>query len=196
MHDIHCVNTEINNVRKTRKMKFPKKLSIFASACPYRWSSWHGFRGNIKDFFLTFKCAWQRMTKGYCTCDTFSGTDNIVEHAIGILTEMRNNTCSYPDSEFESMEAWLQFLDDILDDLEYSIMDTDEINYLRPQAQIIWDRYPLEKGTFFRRSNYTVSESKIMRAYYDEEDRIVRDQERVAAEAMAALFKHGKSVWY
>ena len=80
-------------------------LNIFEKT-PYRW--WQIWK-IIKFYFGTLKCAWQRMTKGYCYRDVYDLSEFYLELFSASLNELSKTAHGYP-LDFEDMETWRDYL--------------------------------------------------------------------------------------
>lgn len=85
-------------------------LNIFEKA-PYRW--WQIWK-ITKFYFGTLKCAWQRVTKGYCYRDIYELNEFYLELISASLKELSKTTHGYP-LDFEDMETWQDYLKEMAD---------------------------------------------------------------------------------
>lgn len=85
-------------------------LNVFEKA-PYRW--WQIWK-IIKFYFGTLKCAWQRMTNGYCYRDVYDLSEFYLELFSASLNELSKTAHGYP-VDFEDMETWQNYLKEMAD---------------------------------------------------------------------------------
>lgn len=85
-------------------------LNVFEKA-PYRW--WQIWK-IIKFYFGTLKCAWQRMTKGYCYRDVYDLSEFYLELFSASLNELSKTAHGYP-LDFKDMETWQNYLKEMAD---------------------------------------------------------------------------------
>ena len=97
-------------------------LNIFERA-PYRW--WQIWE-IIKFYFGTLKCAWQRMTKGYCYRDVYDLSEFYIELFSASLKELSETTHGYP-LDFKDMETWRDYLKEMA---EHFLAASTNIQYM------------------------------------------------------------------
>lgn len=97
-------------------------LNIFEKA-PYRW--WQIWK-IIKFYFGTLKCAWQRMTKGYCYRDVYDLSEFYIELFSASLKELSETTHGYP-LDFKDMETWRDYLKEMA---EHFLAASTDIQYM------------------------------------------------------------------
>jgi hypothetical protein len=97
-------------------------LNIFEKA-PYRW--WQIWE-IIKFYFGTLKCAWQRMTKGYCYRDVYDLSEFYIELFSASLKELSETTHGYP-LDFKDMETWRDYLKEMA---EHFLAASTDIQYM------------------------------------------------------------------
>lgn len=114
-----------NHAIDTRIMANNIKASVFQF--PWAWNSINGFFRNITYFFTNLRMAWQRAVNGYCERDVWNCGDQLIIYIIALLTDFRNNTNCWPDYMFESFEDWIAYIDNIIDLLEFSAMDSENL---------------------------------------------------------------------
>ena len=115
---------DIDRVNELPKRKLPEDIDLNISVFRNRWSwkTWHGFWGNIKEFFYALRPAWHRATKGYCRMDTWNVDYTLTVYLIKVLTEYRNVTNGSPVM-FDSFEEWIAAIDECIDQLVFSMRE-------------------------------------------------------------------------
>lgn len=119
--DFEAFNHAIN----MRTVSDSIKASVFQF--PWSWKSINGFFRNIAYFFTNLRMAWQRAINGHCERDMRNCGDQIITYMITILTDFRNSTNCWPDYMFESFEDWVAYIDNIIDLLEFSGLDPEDL---------------------------------------------------------------------
>ena len=125
MGDILAINTEENYNQGTRVCKLPS-MSVYTFDC--RWNTWRGFWNNIRQWFDNRKAAKQRAKLGYCYGDIWNCGNNICQRMAHMLTQYRNKCNSWPDKSFSTFKEWIEYIDEIIDLLEFAETDPDELN--------------------------------------------------------------------
>ena len=97
-------------------------LNIFERA-PYRW--WQIWK-IIKFYFGTLKCAWQRMTKGYCYRDVYDLSEFYIELFSASLKELSETAHGYP-LDFKDMKTWRDYLKEMA---EHFLAASTNIQYM------------------------------------------------------------------
>ena len=87
------------------------ELNVFTNGyLPWHPSNWWS---NIKDFFRSFRRAWQRATKGYSDGDLWDLDFYYSNLMIASLSEFRAKVIGFP-AYMESIEEWYAILDKII----------------------------------------------------------------------------------
>ena len=176
----------INLENERPKRCVQNRCSVFTYS--WKWNTWYGFWHNIAQFFDNIGAAWQRATKGYCAGDLWNFDIYLADYLINTLTEFRNTTQSWNDRRFESFEEYIEYIDGIIDDLEYARLDPDEINpYYSDWVEIFSQGKP---GTAL-----TEEEKAMMLAYNEEECDIHRKQVAAMQRALLELSEHIDTMW-
>lgn len=159
------------------------RCSVFTY--PWKWNTWHGFWRNIAQFFDNLAAAWQRATKGYCAGDLWNYDITLVDYLINTLTAFRNTTQSWNDRLFASYEEFIDYLDDIIDELEYARLDPDTINPLYEEWSKLSGRYiELED-----------EERELVKRYNEEERNILMKQKLAVQKALSLLSEIVDDLW-
>jgi hypothetical protein len=155
---------------------------------PWKWNTWHGFWHNIAQFFDNLSAAWQRATKGYCAGDLWNFDTYLADYLVNTLTAFRNTTQSWNDNEFDSFEEYIDYIDDIIDELEYARQDPDDINpYYADWMEISQHNIPY--------AEWTEEDRAIMMKYNEEERRIYLTQKAAMQRALIKLSEHIDTMW-
>ena len=162
------------------------RCSVFTY--PWKWNTWYGFWRNITQFFDNIGAAWQRATKGYCAGDLWNFDVYLADYLINTLTEFRNTTQSWNDRRFESFEEYIEYIDGIIDDLEYARLDPDEINPYYSD----WEEISSQGKPY---TALTEEEKAIILAYSEEERDIHRNQVAAMQRALIELSEHIDTMW-
>lgn len=183
-------NTQAINIDTTNdlpKRKTPKELRNSVFRFNYSWKTWRGFWNNIVYFFRCWRPAWDRATKGYCRMDTWDADYSITTYLINVLIEYRNSTDGGPDGEFATFEEWIAFIDEIIDDLIYSIEDPDKLN----KYNGLYDSFAIKNS-----SEWNEVEREVFDKYI-EEVKLVYDKQRKARErAFVRLGIYLPHIWW
>lgn len=126
MSDIQAINLDEEEYERVPR-ELPKDIELNQSVfrCDYKWTTWHGFWENIKEFFFSWEPAWHRATKGYCRMDTWNVDYTLTAYLIKVLIEYRNVTNGWPYPQFETFEQWIAEIDLCIDRLIFSMRDID-----------------------------------------------------------------------
>lgn len=171
----------INLENELPKRCVKNRCSVFTYS--WKWNTWYGFWHNIAQFFDNIGAAWQRATKGYCAGDLWDFDIYLADYLINTLTEFRNTTQSWNDRRFESFEEYVEYIDGIIDDLEYARLDPDEINPYRDD----WEEL-FKQGKPY--NALTEEEKAILLAYNEEERDIYQKQVMAMQRALIKLSEH------
>ena len=95
------------------------KLSVFCN-CPFKW---YKFRETIPWFFRSFKCAYQRITKGFCFRDIWNIDLYLLELLPQIFDSFRENTSAYPSDMTE--EEWNNYLIEMAESFRKANVEND-----------------------------------------------------------------------
>lgn len=155
---------------------------------PYSWRSWRGFWGNIRYLFTRRKYIKQRGRLGYCDLDVWNCGDHIIEQMLVMLTEYRNTTKCWPDQYFTTFEEWIAHIDEIIDLLEFALLDTEENNQFYPAWKETWEWTKEQKDT----REYT----EIFDKYCTEVNRLYKAQIAAREEAFALLAPYIHLIWW
>ena len=169
MYDTHNIA-----FKKALQKEVKNECSVFVY--PWKWNCWHGFWSNIHYFFRNFAYAWQRATKGYCYPDVVEADYSITNYLINLLTEFRNSTQTFP-MDFSNYEDWIACIDDIINSLEFSRKDREELNGFAEQYKAITNQY----------ENMTEEEKSILGKYWEEDTMIAKMQIEARQAAMERL---------
>lgn len=174
---------QINLENNPPKRSVKNKCSVFTYS--WKWNTWYGFWHNIAQFFDNLAAAWQRATKGYCAGDLWNFDITLVDYLINTLTAFRNTTQSWNDRLFVSYEEFIDYLDDIIDELEYARLDPDTINPLYEEWSKLSGRYiELED-----------EERELVKRYNEEERKILNRQKASVQKALALLSEVVDDLW-
>jgi hypothetical protein len=182
---------------KSQELKFndrPKRempsvvhsLSVFNF--PYTWKSWYGFWHNIKIIPSLIRAGWHRATKGYCKMDTWDANSSILSYLVQLLVEFRNSTICFPDSEFETFEEWIAYIDEIIDHLVYVLTDDDELSAWHDN----WEKECCGKP----RNIWTAKEEGIYQQYMDEVKIIAQRKKEERLKALTMLSEQMGHLWW
>ena len=168
----------------------PKRIAINECSVftyPWKWNTWRGFWRNIAQFFDNLGAAWQRATKGYCVGDIWNLDYSVINYLINTLTEYRNTTVSWPDRlTFETYEEWIDYIDHIIDELEFARADRDEYNeYAAAYHAMGIKPY----------NQYTDEEKLLLGNYIDRDAELYRKQQSFARTAIIRLAEHLDDMW-
>lgn len=173
----------INLENELPKRCVKNRCSVFIY--PWKWNTWRGFWRNIAQFFDNIGAAWQRATKGYCAGDLWNFDITLVDYLINTLTAFRNTTQSWNDRVFASYEEFIDYLDDIIDELEYARLDPDTINPLYEE----WSK--LSNGW----ACLTDEEKELVHKYQAEESAILNRQKLAVQKALSLLSEIVDDLW-
>jgi hypothetical protein len=154
---------------------------------PYRWRSWRGFWGNIKAWFDNKGAAKQRAKQGYCVGDVWNAGNSIVDYIINVLCEYRNRTIAWPDQYFTTFDEWVAYIDEIIDLLDYSRQDADEL------IDFAGEFYEVLK---VKHEDRTDEQNALVEKYYKAEQEIYETQCAKRKVAFAKLSAHIDQIWY
>ena len=171
--------------KKQARRKVANGMSVYTY--PFSWRSWRGFWGNIRAWFDNRAAAKQRAKRGYCIGDVWRAGDTIVDYIINVLCEYRNRTNGWPDDYFTTFEEWIAYIDEIIDLLDYSRQDTDELNELTPQYDEI---------SKINRSDRTEEQNKLVEDFFKRCEEIYEDQCAKRKVAFAKLSAYINEIWY
>ena len=133
---------------------------------PHNWKRPSNWWGNIKDFFRSFKFAYQRITKGYCDYDLFSISDWFLEVFPDMIKEFRENTIGYPYDMTE--EQWMKYLKEMESHFLNAYVDYEDSS---PEAKKEYDELYGEFSTLERFKNSIEHKDKDrekkVKAYYE-----------------------------
>ena len=187
MNGVQGLRLEVE--KEIPKREIPKDLpSLSVFEYPYTWKSWSGFWHNIVYFFRCWRPAWYRATKGFCRADTWNVDVTTCTYLVKVLTEYRNITCSWPDQDFPTFEEWIAYIDEIIDNLIYSLEDEDKLN----KYHDIW----WEKCCGKSRSEWTEVENKIWEDYRTEVETIYNKQKSARLKAFTMLGAQLHNIWW
>ena len=158
-------------------------LSVFTY--PWKWNTWTGFWHNIAQFFDNIGAAWQRATKGYCAGDLWNYDMTLVNYLVSTLTEFRNTTNSYNDRLFASYEEFIDYLDDIIDELDFARRDPDTINQYYNDWSKLSGRWTV----------LTDEEKELVHKYNEEEMIILAKQKMAVQKALSLLSEVVDDLW-
>ena len=178
---------DLNLDDKPEKREMKTELSVFTY--PYRWRSIGGIWCNIRTFFYNIKCMFQRARKGVCDKDTWNFDYTLTDYLIASLTQFRNHTNSYPDTDFASFEDWIAYIDDIIDKLDFVRQDpSEDMN----EWYNAWQTQCCSKP----KNEWTDEDELVFRKYIEESERIEKGQAKVRKSAFIALSKHLPDIWW
>lgn len=181
---------DIDTENELPKRKLPKdlyNLSVFNY--PWNWKSWRGFWRNLAYFFASLRPAYHRATKGYCRMDTWNADSTICTYLIKVLTEYRNVTNGYPGNEdFPTFEAWIAYIDEIIDLLIYSEQETDLMNDYYHE----WE----QRCCGVPKNKWTDEMHDILQRYISENQTLYEAQKAAREKAFAMLGKHLNHIWW
>ena len=105
-----------------------------------------------------------------------------------MLTEYRNTTKCWPDQYFSTFEEWIAYIDEIVDLLEFAVLDTEENNEFYPAWKGTWEWTKEQKDT----REYT----EIVDKYCTEVNRLYKAQITAREEAFALLAPYIHLIWW
>lgn len=168
----------------------PRKTNVDMSVYRYyyRWGCWGGFWENIKQWFRNKHSAKMRARKGYCYSDIWNCGDHILEYIIATLVEYRNGTYGYPSQHFESFEKWIEYIDKIIDLLEYSTEDLETLNQYQP----IFDAYIEDKTNTDLADKWFSVKDK----YFEENNSLYQSQVDARKKALTMFAEYSDCIWW
>ena len=185
MNNIQEINIDTENDLPNRKVPTDLNLSVFRY--DWSWKTWRGFWKNLVYFFRCWRPAWDRATKGYCRMDTWNVDYTLTAYLIKVLTEYRNVTNGWPDSEFETFEEWIAAIDECIDQLISSVKEIDELNPYRAD----YDKFV---GKAY--SNWSEKEHLDFDKYVEETNKIYEKQCEARKKAFAFLGEYLPHIWW
>lgn len=175
----------INKKEQRDVRPLPHNLSVYQS--PYKWTNWWGFWGNIKQFFRNLKFGRQRARRGFADSDVWNLGYHLEMYLINTLTEFRNTTYSWPAKDFKTYEDWIAYIDEIIDLLTYSSVESDEYNAFFDDFET-YCLLPLNEKE-------TDEWQKVIHDYLAETDAIVENQKSARKKAFAMLAEYLPTIW-
>ena len=181
MSKIQALEVDKQNIPRVHKIN----LSVYQY--PYTWKSWSGFWGNIKTWFDNRRAAKQRAKMGYSYRDIWDCGDYIVDLIIVMLIEYRNKTNGYPGTEeFPTFESWIAYLDEIINLLDYSRQDPDELS----------DYHKIYNDFVYKPKNeWTDEENEVFDLYIEEVQVICKKQKEACIKAFSILAPYIKHIY-
>ena len=90
------------------------ELNVFHKSTYRPWRYPSNWWNNIKQFFYNIKCAWQRVTKGYCDRDVWDLDTHFLNLFHFTLRDLALHHYGYPGTEpFDTDEKWKDYLMDL-----------------------------------------------------------------------------------
>jgi len=90
------------------------ELNVFHKDTYGSWKYPKNWLKNIEQFFYNTKCAWQRVTKGYCSRDVWSLDTYLLNLLHFTIRDLAFHHYGYPCTEpFDTDEDWTKFLFDV-----------------------------------------------------------------------------------
>ena len=185
MGNINAINIQEDYDQGTRVCKLPS-MSVYTF--DWKWNTWHGFWQNIKQWFDNRKAAKQRAKLGYCYGDIWNCGNNICQRMAHMLTHYRNKCNSWPDRSFPTFKEWIEYIDEIIDLLEYAETDPDELN-------VHWEPYKtaIHSGIPNRDSD---EYKDLLDKYWNEERAIYERQTAARQKALAMFATYADDIWW
>lgn len=180
MSDTNTIHVDNEYDRDIRICKLP---SMSVCTFYWKWNTWHGFWQNIKQWFDNRKAAKQRAKLGYCHNDVWDCGHNECVRLAHMLTHFRNKCNSWPDRYFTTLEEWIEYIDEIIDLLEYAETDIDELNdYTEAFDKVCRDE--------------SADDSEIFNKYWNETKRIFETQKVARKKALAMFAEYVDEIWW
>lgn len=190
MSDIQAINIDTENELPKRKLPEDIDLDVSVFRSGWSWKTWRGFWENVRWFFLAWKPAWHRATKGYCRMDTWNVDYTLTVYLIKVLTEFRNVTNGWPDRHFASFEEWIAAIDQCIDWLIFSMRDTDCVELCPHYTE--W----AEKVVGKTNGEPTEEQAAVCKAYTEEVNAAYQKQCEAREKAFAFIGKYLPHIWW
>lgn len=185
MGNINAINVDNEYDQGTRVCKLPS-LSVYTY--DWKWTTWRGFWRNIKQWFDNRRAAKQRATRGYCGGDIWNCGNTICQKMAHMLTHYRNHCNSWPDRYFSTFKEWIEYIDKIIDLLEFAETDPDELNdYWEPYREAIHSGVP---------NNDSDEYKKLLENYWNESKAIFEGQKGARKKALAMFAEYADDIWW
>lgn len=185
MSDILAINTEEDYDQGTRVCKLPS-MSVYTFH--WKWNTWHGFWQNIKQWFDNRRAAKQRAKLGYCYGDVWDCGNNICQRMAHMLTHYRNKCNSWPDRSFPTFKEWIEYIDEIIDLLEFAEADPEELNdYTEAFSEVCSRRHEGDEPADYQ---------EILDRYYNECRTIYEGQTAARQKALGMFATYADDIWW
>lgn len=185
MSNILAISTEEGYDQGTRVCKLPS-MSVYTFY--WKWYTFRGFWQNIKQWFDNRKAAKQRAKLGYCYGDIWNCGNNICQRMAHMLTHYRNKTRSWPDNSFPTFKEWIDYIDNIIDLLEFAETDPEELNKYSEAFHNALNNTPVDKED----ETYKELRDK----YYNECCSIYERQTAARQKALAMFATYADDIWW
>lgn len=185
MSNILAINTEEDYDQGTRVCKLPS-MSVYTYH--WKWNTWHGFWQNIKQWFDNRKAAKQRAKFGYCYGDVWYCGNNICQRMTHMLTHYRNKCDSWPDRSFSTFKEWIEYIDEIIDLLEFAETDPEELNDYTEAFTAAFYSTPVDKED--------EAFKELRDRYYNEIRSIYERQTAARQKAFAMFATYADDIWW
>ena len=183
MTDTHQISSEPR--KQLPRVAKEKPYSVFNFGwC--KWYTWGGFKNNIKNCFSVVKWAWQRATKGYCDIDIYALDLTYMSFIATSLTDFRNKTCTFPFN-FDSLDAWIAYLDKILDKIEFVQTDNYDINEFSAAYDNVLTISVKER---------TEEENEVIKRWLAREREIKADKRQIIKEIFNLIGEYFNDLWW
>lgn len=185
MGNINAINTSDEYDQGTRVCKLPS-MSVYTFY--WKWNTWRGFWKNIAQWFDNRRAAKQRAKLGYCYGDVWNCGNNICQRMAHMLTHFRNKCDSWPDRSFPTFKEWIEYIDEIIDLLEFAEADPDELNdYTEPFNEVCRKKHEGDKPTDYQ---------EILDKYWNEGRLIYERQTAARQKALAMFATYADDIWW
>jgi hypothetical protein len=129
-------------MKKIERAPYPRpqnKMNVWGF-CP-TYSNWFtNAWEHIKFIPTAIKFTYQRAKYGVCDWDTYDLRDTLDDYFVNLLYSFRERTRSFPDTDFETFEDWIAFIDSLINELLYLRADDDLLNEYHPAYLAIADK--------------------------------------------------------
>lgn len=184
MGNINAINLDEYD-QGTRVCKLPS-LSVYTY--DWKWTTWRGFWHNIKQWFDNRRAAKQRAKLGYCYGDIWNCGNNECVRLAHMLTHFRNKCKSWPDRYFSTFKEWIEYIDEIIDLLEFAETDPDELNeYAEAFTNALYN-IPVDKED--------EAYKELRDRYYGEVRAIYEGQKGARKKALAMFAEYADDIWW
>ena len=105
-----------------------------------------------------------------------------------MLTHYRNKCNSWPDRNFPTFKEWIEYIDEIIDLLEFAETDPDDLNeYTKPFNNALYNTPADKEDKTYK---------KLRDKYYDECRSIYERQTAARQKALAMFATYADDIWW